>query len=55
MTNYEMVKNFSIGNMALSIMCPYEMGLLEDKSRCETYDSKCVKCCYEWLQEESEV
>ena len=39
MTNYEMVKNFSIENMALSIMCPYEMGLLEDKSRCETYDA----------------
>ena len=54
MTNYEMVKNFSIENMALSIMCPYEMGLLEDKFRCNKYDGNCNKCCYEWLQEESE-
>ena len=54
MTNYEMVKNFSIENMALSIMCLYEMGYLKSLFRCKEYNGKCIKCCYEWLQEESE-
>ena len=54
MTNYEMIKNFSIENMALSIMCPYEMGHLKSLFRCKEYNGNCSKCCYEWLQEESE-
>lgn len=55
MTNYEMIKNFSIENMALSIMCPEELGLLQDKAeRCTRFKDNCNMCCYAWLQEESE-
>lgn len=42
MTNYEMVKNFSIENMALSIMCLYEMGYLKSLFRCKEYNGKCI-------------
>ncbi len=54
MTNYEMVKNFSIEEMALSIMCPFEMGFLNNY-RCEDkrYNHQCGKCCLEWLKEET--
>ena len=53
MTNYEMIKQSSIENMALTIMCPNEMGLAEiECSRDET--SNCGQCCLDWLQEESE-
>lgn len=41
--------------MALSIMCPFEMGYL-DNYRCEDkrYNHQCGKCCLEWLKEETE-
>ena len=54
MTNYEMIKQFSLENLALTIMCPYEAGLI-DKRRCndETCETRCVRCCLKWLQEES--
>lgn len=59
MTNYEMIKNFSIENMASIIMCPDEIELIDGKKeRCikheDKYGNECQKCCYEWLQEESE-
>ena len=56
MTNYEIIKALDIENMALTIMCPYEAGLMAER-RCEDEKTNinCRKCAYEWLQEESEV
>lgn len=58
MTNYEMIKNQDIYAMALTIMCPFEAGFLDDY-RCKpdnngVHAGKCGKCCLEWLQGESE-
>ncbi len=39
----------SIENLALSIMCPNEIGLADIK--CNDGDN-CLKCTYEWLKEE---
>lgn len=51
MTNYEMVKNFSIENMALSIMCPNDMGMAEIE--CDrSHGMNCQQCCLDWLNEE---
>lgn len=51
MTNYELMKNMSIEEMAVTIMCPNEMGMAEipcDKSdKCD-----CCKCCLDWLKED---
>jgi len=51
MTNYEFIKNMSIEEMAVTIMCPNDMGMAEiscDKSnKCD-----CCKCCLEWLKED---
>jgi hypothetical protein len=51
MTNYEFMKNMSIEEMAVTIMCPNDMGMAEiscDKSnKCD-----CCKCCLEWLKED---
>lgn len=57
MTNYEMIKKFSKENMALTIMCPYEAGLM-DSYRCDekgngVADGNCRKCILSWLGEDS--
>lgn len=52
MTNYELIKNMSIEEMAVTIMCPNEMGMAEidcDKSD----DRNCCQCCLDWLREEA--
>ncbi len=51
-TNYEMIKNMSIEEMAVTIMCPNELGMAEiecDKSD----DCNCCKCCLDWLNQKS--
>ena len=55
MTNYEMIKKLDIYAMALTMMCPYEAGFL-DEYRCgdDTKGGKCGKCTLEWLEETSE-
>ena len=58
MTNYEMIKNQDIYAMALTIMCPHDLGFWDDY-RCNTNKSenrggKCVKCTLAWLEETSE-
>jgi hypothetical protein len=58
MTNFEMIKNQDIYAMALSLMCPFEAGFLDDY-RCKkdhngVRDGERGKCVLEWLQEESE-
>lgn len=53
MTNYGLIKNMSVEEMAVTIICPNDMGMAEiecDKSD----DCNCSKCCLDWLQEEAE-
>ena len=53
MTNYEMIKSLDIYAMALTMMCPYEAGFL-DNYRCDSdRGGKCGKCTLEWLLEET--
>ncbi len=50
-TNYELIRNMSVEEMAVTIICPNEMGMAEiecDKSD----DRNCSKCCLEWLKSE---
>jgi hypothetical protein len=51
-TNYELFKNMSVENLAVTIMCPNDMGLAEiecDKSD----DHNCSLCCLEWLMKDA--
>jgi len=51
MTNFELLKNMSIEELAVTIMCPNDMGMAEiecDKSD----DRNCCLCCLEWLMED---
>lgn len=51
MTNYERIKNMSLEEMAISLMCPQEIDECFDKG--ETCDKKnCVSCTLEWLESE---
>jgi hypothetical protein len=52
MTNYEVLKNMSIEEMAVTIMCPNEMGMAEIE--CNHDDNcNCCQCCLKWLMQES--
>lgn len=53
MTNYERIKNMSIEEMAVTIMCPNDMGMAEIKCD-KSDDCNCCKCCLEWLQQDNE-
>lgn len=54
MTNYELMKNMSIEEMAATIMCPNEMGMADIE--CDKSDEcDCCKCCLEWLQQECDT
>jgi len=51
MTNFELLKNMSIEELAVTIMCPNDTGMAEiecDKSD----DRNCCLCCLEWLMED---
>jgi len=49
MTNYEYIKNMSVEEMAVTIMCPNELGTAGIP--CDHSDDKnCCECCLEWLQ-----
>lgn len=44
MTNYEIIKKMSIEEMAVTIMCPNDIGMAEIK--CDKLDDcNCCKCC----------
>lgn len=51
MTNYEMIKNMSVEELAVTIMCPNETGMAEIK--CDKDDCNCSKCCLDWLNQEA--
>ncbi|MGI6751113.1 MAG: Lar family restriction alleviation protein [Anaerovoracaceae bacterium] len=54
MTNYEMIRNMSIEEMAVTITCPNEMGLAEIE--CDhSDDHNCRQCCLNWLKKEVTV
>jgi hypothetical protein len=53
MTNYEYIKNMSIEEMAVTIMCPNELGMAEIE--CDKSDGcNCCQCCLDWLNKEVE-
>lgn len=52
MTNYDLVKNMGIEEMAVTIMCPNETDLANIKCDKSEY-LNCRKCTLEWLKEES--
>lgn len=51
MTNYERIRNMSIEEMAVTLMCPNEMGMAEIECNHEDWRN-CSKCCLEWLAAE---
>jgi len=51
MTNYEYIKNMSVEEMAVMIMCPNEFAAAEiPRDHCDK--KSCCECCLEWLQAE---
>lgn len=53
MTNYEKVKNMSIEEMALNIMCPAEYDLNFSKNECYgQMNQDCYRCTLDWLNKE---
>lgn len=51
MKNYEKIRNMSIEELALTIMCPEDLGLAD--LDCPNANGKhCFDCVYEWLQKE---
>ena len=50
MRNYDLIKNMSVEEMAVTIMCPNELGMADIK--CEPENKNCCKCCLEWLLKE---
>lgn len=56
MTNYEKIKEMSIDEMALTLMCPAEYDTAFNKTnKCNAeMDKNCHKCTVEWLESEAE-
>lgn len=53
MTNYELIKNMSIEEMAVTIICPNDMGMAE--IACDKSDANnCCQCYLDWLNEEAD-
>ena len=50
MTNGDMIRTMSDEELALSLMCPEEMGLA-DMCCPRGDDQNCRQCIYNWLQE----
>lgn len=50
MTNGDLIRNMSNVELAVTLMCPNEMGMTEIK--CDRDDKcNCCKCLYEWLKQ----
>ena len=48
-SNYEMIRNMSIEELAVTILCPNETGQAEIE--CDKSDSvNCCQCCLDWLK-----
>lgn len=52
-TNADIIRHMSDEELAVTIMCPNEMGMANIK--CDKNDNcNCRQCCFKWLQEEIE-
>lgn len=52
-TNADMIRSMTDEELAVTIMCPNDMGMAEIE--CNHGDEcNCCKCCLEWLQKEAE-
>ena len=51
MTNYERIKNMSLEEMAISLMCPADIDELFEKGE-NCGGKNCVSCTFEWLKAE---
>lgn len=48
MTNYDLIRKMSVEEMAVTIMCPNDMGMAEIE--CDKGDDRnCRQCCLDWL------
>lgn len=55
MTNYERIKNMSIEEMAVTLMCPIDMGMMDGTCAdrdLQTNIKNCCSCVFEWLRED---
>lgn len=52
MTNYERIKNMSIEELAVSLMCPAEIDCTFDKKTHCKDGENCVQCTMEYLKRE---
>lgn len=52
LTNYDLIRNMSVEEMAVTLMCPNEMGMADIP--CDHSDDRnCCKCCLDWLNQEA--
>lgn len=55
MTNFEKIKQMSVEDMALMLMCPAEYDTdFNKKSKCKGSFSNCYNCTLHWLESEAE-
>ena len=50
MTNFELIKNMSIEELAFTITCPNELVIADIE--CNMQDRNCNRFCLEWLMED---
>lgn len=50
MTNAEMIRKMSDEELAVTIMCPNEIG--HANIPCDYDNHYCTKCCLDWLRQE---
>ena len=53
-TNYQMIREMSVEEMAVTIMCPNDMGLANIQCDAQGGLHNCRRCCLEWLQSQGE-
>ena len=51
MTNYERIRNMSVDEMAVTIMCPNEIG---GGVKCSRGERNCCQCTLDWLNNEAD-
>ena len=55
MTNFEKIKQMSVEELALMLMCPAEYDTdFNKKSKCKGSFSNCYNCTLNWLESEAE-
>ena len=55
MTNFEKIKQMSVEDMALMLMCPAEYDTdFNKQSKCNGSFSNCYNCTLHWLESEAE-